>query len=362
MSVKDATSPVVHTPDSASNRPARRALCSRILTALIAFVAGIAMFAPSASAHATIDSLSILTPSCGGLESPMDYSGRVRATITITDCSNTVVATTVPTSGSRNLCYFYGVGTHVADFQYIPKAAPGATVVVTLALTDGFDGQVLDSESVAFNCTTGGPPACAKTPRSDCRTAGFSKLKSKKPRVGSERDRFSWIWAKGEATTLAEFGDPTSTTTYNLCVYNDGELSAASTFAPDPDAWKATNSGYKRDEKIVGVDGGNLGRNSVRLRAGEDGRATIVVQESRITAPDPAFPFEAPVTVQFVNEDNGTCWESVFESDDFKKNQTDDDSADFSQWGYSRAVSKRPLSAENRSIGENEPARLPEIG
>jgi hypothetical protein len=65
---------------------------------------------------------------------------------------------------------------------------------------------------------------CGPGPRTDClepSVAGKARvlIKDKTPDKG---DLFVWKWVKGEATTLADFGDPTTTDAYTLCVFDDG--------------------------------------------------------------------------------------------------------------------------------------------
>ena len=72
---------------------------------------------------------------------------------------------------------------------------------------------------------------------------------------------------KGAATSAADFGDPTVSTRYDLCVYDDSgsgpELRANATVLPG-DGWKAKRSGFKFKRKDLLPDG----IRSLSLKAG----------------------------------------------------------------------------------------------
>ncbi len=304
----------------------------------LAFALSLVLTPLTAHAQATIDALSLDVPTCGPLITATGFEGRLDATITIDDCSQGVHSTVSTDGGRFNQCLALGVGTHPISVQYIPELVqPNSTMVATLALVDDLGGQVLDSRSVSFNCTTGGPGACTAAPRAGCRTAGVSKFRSKS--LGQNTDRFSWTWAKGEATTQAEFGDPTDTTDYALCIYQDGEISGASDFFADGD-WGEIKDGYKRKATFF-AEGNKLGIESVKLKGGADGKSKIVIRQKQYTAPQMHFPVAVPLTVQLVNLDSDLCFESVFDADDIGANMTLGPFNDFfAPEGFVRGVAK----------------------
>lgn len=267
-----------------------------------------------AAAQATIDSISVLQPSCG-----VPPDGMIQATVTLNDCSTEIVSEVLPgPSSSVNLCLAYGLGTHAVDLDFDAEvAAPSTPIVATLVLRHGFGGPVIETASTGFDCTTGAQSSCAATPLAGCRTAALSKVKSKQPDNTNRKDSFKWTWKKGEATTLADLGDPTSTTSYSVCLYEDGQLRGEHSFPADPSLWKAVNTGFIWKDSAA-----SLGKSSVKLKTGIDGKASISVSSSRVMALDPGYPFQSPVTVQLVNGESGLCFESVFAADDLKKNKT----------------------------------------
>jgi hypothetical protein len=120
---------------------------------------------------------------------------------------------------------------------------------------------------------------------------------------------FNWRWNKGAATTLADVGDPMSTTAYEVCI-GDGTgttlaTSALVTGAVCPSCWKKVGtSGFRYKT-------GNYGLDTARLRTGQDGRAAVSVVGAHTVAVGMELPLTTPITVRLRNSD-GQCWASVF--------------------------------------------------
>src|SRR5262249_49530936 len=69
---------------------------------------------------------------------------------------------------------------------------------------------------------TVGPTGCPLVPRAGCKrpvTANKSQLQLR-DRTPDTKDALNWRWTKGAPTTMAELGDPTTTTSYDLCIYD----------------------------------------------------------------------------------------------------------------------------------------------
>jgi len=83
-------------------------------------------------------------------------------------------------------------------------------------------------------CTTplcDGDGACEREdrPAPDCSwpaAAGASALRVRDA-DNDAKDRLVWTWRRGDATARAYFGDPTATTTYALCLYDDSGTAAS---------------------------------------------------------------------------------------------------------------------------------------
>src|SRR4029077_5215187 len=119
------------------------------------------------------------------------------------------------------------------------------------------------------------------TPRVDCRTpvaAGAAAL-TLRNRDGETKDTLAWKWGKGAATDLTDFGDPTTTTRYDLCLYDGTSTFVAGAAAPaggtcaGRPCWRAKSGGYRFTQKDLVPNG--LG--SLDLKSGVAGKARIVL-------------------------------------------------------------------------------------
>ena len=183
--------------------------------------------------------------------------------------------------------------------------------------------------SACTSCTSLEPPVageclpvCATTPASGCRlpaVAGKAKLIIKD--TTTDKDSLKWKWVRGDATTVLDFGDPTDTVGYVLCVYDAGirvsstVLPAGGTCAGKP-CWTPKKTGFLYKDKLLTPDGALV----AKLKAGVAGKASISVSAkgANLETPDPTT-FTGPVRVQLQRADAGICFEAVY-SAPFKKN------------------------------------------
>jgi hypothetical protein len=155
------------------------------------------------------------------------------------------------------------------------------------------------------------------SPPAVCRAAAKLIIKD----TASDKDLLKWKWVTGEATTLAELGDPLTTDGWSLCVYDAGtrvsstSLPAGGTCGTKP-CWKATKTGFTYKDKLLTPDGALVGK----LKAGVAGKASIGVTAKgpNLETPNPTA-FTGPVQVQLQRADAGICFEAVY-SAPFKKN------------------------------------------
>jgi hypothetical protein len=154
---------------------------------------------------------------------------------------------------------------------------------------------------------------CPASPTVGCTASttpgkGLLKLKDDSD---NGKDRLLWKWLKGDATTSAEFGDPTTTATSLLCVY-DGSTLEIGAALPAGSNWVALNGdkGFKYKDPA----GAQAGITSVLLKAGASGKAKIILKGKGALLPDPTLPFTEPVdvTVQLRNTDTSSCWEATY--------------------------------------------------
>jgi hypothetical protein len=164
--------------------------------------------------------------------------------------------------------------------------------------------------------------ACAGSPVVGCRkplSPGKSSLMLR-DRDDAKRDLLAWKWLKGDATLVTAFGDPTTTTAYDLCVY-DATVGTpalvraiAIPAAADCDGhpcWKPRTHGFKYGNKS-GMPNGVV---SLFLNDGDPGTAHISLKAAGANLLLPTLPFDQDptVTIQLTNS-LGECWDADYSS------------------------------------------------
>ncbi len=159
---------------------------------------------------------------------------------------------------------------------------------------------------IGSGCIIGPKPTCKLT------TAPLQakfQIKDKTPDTG---DQVQFKWNKGMATGVAEFGAPTTTDDYALCVFNPGlvmQLDApAGGVCGTSQCWKTLSIkgfAYKDGDRTPnGVD-------KVLLKAGLSAKAKVQIKGRGPNLPTLPLPLALPATVQLQSE-NGTCFQGVF--------------------------------------------------
>ncbi len=135
------------------------------------------------------------------------------------------------------------------------------------------------------------------------------------------RDAFFWSWRTGPETPVSAFGNPRTTTGYDLCIYDanggNSNLVLASRVSaggncglhgPIP-CWKATQRGFTYKDRSSGASG----IRRIELEAGRDGQSEISIQGRGAALGVPALPLakDPRVTVQLHN-DVGSCWSASY--------------------------------------------------
>jgi hypothetical protein len=148
-------------------------------------------------------------------------------------------------------------------------------------------------------------PACGATPRAICASAPKGRVLIKHVDGRPDRDRLRWKWLAGSAA-ISDFGDPTSSTTYSLCVYAGGEPWGVFEVPPGI-GWRASGSGVLTYTGDLSADGIQV----VKLKPGS-GRAKIVVRGRGPNLGLATAAVVQPLTVQLVRRDAPDCWQSTF--------------------------------------------------
>ncbi len=133
-------------------------------------------------------------------------------------------------------------------------------------------------------------------------------------RKGGIKDQIKWKWLKGERTTLADYGTPLTTTSYQVCIFDQTGLrfaisNPAGGMCAGKACWKATGSkGFSYKDKDLTPNGGS----QLKLKEGALAKAQIQFtgKGSALALPD-LTTLAQPLTVQIQNT-NGVCWEAIY--------------------------------------------------
>ncbi len=168
--------------------------------------------------------------------------------------------------------------------------------------------------------------ACAEAPLGPCKQAAKSKL-TLRDQVLDAKDRLSWVWSKGDATTFAEIS-PNDGNHYALCFYDESDATPTlllEALAPaDQDCRKPTQSNYKpcwsgtNTAKYFDPFYSPDGLQSAQVRPSIVPKSRVKVKGKGAALNLPAPPLALPLRVQLQSH-NGVCWESTFST--AKKNE-----------------------------------------
>jgi hypothetical protein len=208
------------------------------------------------------------------------------------------------------------------------------------ALADGTgcdDGQFCNGEETdcqAGICTTGSAPCplacdeaadqcvttCPSSPQS-CRTAAKS-LFSLKVSGDANRTKLRWKWLKGTATSQTEFGDPTDTADYALCLYGTAspQLVGDALIPAGASTWSTLgSSGYKYSD--AGASAGGIER--ILLKGSAQNKSKVLIKGHGASLPFLSPPLTDPLIVQLYNGDTGLCWGAEYSVAQMIRNEVD---------------------------------------
>ena len=134
------------------------------------------------------------------------------------------------------------------------------------------------------------------------------------------KSQLKWKLGKGAAVDQAGLGDPTTTTAYTLCVYD--ETADAATLATSLSVPASATKWQSKDPKGLQYKdkGGTAdGVTKIKLKTGVGGKTKAQVQAKGANLPLPTafsttefFDQDTKVRVQLLNSANQTCWQSDF--------------------------------------------------
>lgn len=196
------------------------------------------------------------------------------------------------------------------------RLQPDGKVVTVGSAPLGPDSSLVVSRffGLTIDCPAAAAMGCAGTT-----APAASSLK-----LDGVKDRLQWKWGKGAETMPADFGDPTTTAAYSLCLYDESvgstlvdgaNVPAGGTCAGKP-CWKAKGTtGFAYKDKLAS----RFGIAAIKLKAGVAGKAQLQVSGQGSALPTPGLPVVTlPLRLQL--NGNGHCWEAVFTSSGASRN------------------------------------------
>jgi cysteine-rich repeat protein len=167
-----------------------------------------------------------------------------------------------------------------------------------------------------------GTGQCVAAPRTGCLSSTAPARTALAIRDSSDpaSDMLTWNWRKGEATDVMDLGDPTQTTAYALCVYDESTspptvlvgVVAEQVACPDAGCWTSRRNGFT----YYNSSGAGTGLSRIDLRAKGDGRAKVSVRGKGSVLDPPTAPLSLPLRVQLqaidLTNDLQTCFEAEY--------------------------------------------------
>ena len=215
------------------------------------------------------------------------------------------------------------IGTVLTNSIFFALSPDDANLYVSSAGDDGI--AVFDRESCTTTTTTSTttsttlpPGPCAIAPRGDCREGfGRARLSLRRGVEDSTRDSVDFVWKRGEATALLDFGDPVEgDTEYTLCVYDSLGLQFDALVAPGGTCgtrpcWEALG---ERGLEYLDREASGDGIKRLLLRAGIDGETRISLEGRGAALGVPTLPLADPLVVQIVASEGlaTECWDATF--------------------------------------------------
>jgi cysteine-rich repeat protein len=172
---------------------------------------------------------------------------------------------------------------------------------------------------------------CSPTPSLLCRTppSGDSSLLIRDDPSDS-KDQLKWKWKHGPATPIEDYGDPTVTAAYVICIYDNTGLLVSraapegGTCANGAPCWtKKVDTGppvATTRYTYKDADATPSGLTKVQLKPGTslDLKAQIKVSGKGNFLQPPTIPLSLPVTLQLRNTETSVCWGATFSNTDLK--------------------------------------------
>ena len=211
-----------------------------------------------------------------------------------------------------------GLGTSATTTTTLPTTTTSTTTTTSAATTTTTFGTTTTTMVTPQLC-----PLTVFEP--ECVHGDSSSLKISRGAI-PEKDEIKWKSSRGGLIDQADLGSPSSTTQYELCIYELAllpVLKAAIPISPAP-AWNDRSpKGWIYNDKAGLADG----IRKIKIKAGSAGKTKVQVRAKGSTPlwPDPLdagsfVPAHAFVAIGLATNETPGCWFAFFAPDEIKKN------------------------------------------
>ena len=164
-----------------------------------------------------------------------------------------------------------------------------------------------------------GSAQCALAPDAGCkhttRVPSKTRIWIHEKTPAGFRNSIVWRWRHGDATSLADFGDPRSVDAYALCLYDatprllfQGRVPAGGICGNGRPCWRQVAGRYYLYRNGQATPDGLT---KIQLVPGTQGAANVIVKGRGAHLALPTLPLTPPVLVQ-LQASNGSCWEASY--------------------------------------------------
>ncbi len=126
------------------------------------------------------------------------------------------------------------------------------------------------------------------------------------------------MWRWRGVTNVFDFGNPVTSTRYELCIYDGAGLAVTL----EEIGWNCTKRLGCWHVKANGFRYGTrtLNPQQIGLTGGDGKRDNILVRDRHAAVTSAALPLALPVTVQWFDTTNNVCWAETYTPSDTKEN------------------------------------------
>jgi hypothetical protein len=130
--------------------------------------------------------------------------------------------------------------------------------------------------------------------------------------IAGAKRKLTWKWTKGAATSNGDFGLPTGTTAYTLCLFagTTNALIGGADIPASAQKWQSTARGFTYKD----ATGTPAGISKVVLLSGAANKSKVLVKGkgANVSVDTPAY--DLPLLVQLSNSTNDVCWSASFDA------------------------------------------------